>query len=174
MMTQVAKAKLSRSDVFVILGKERFHQQRKWKIDHEILCHATRFDSMENHVTLERSHEMMAWIGLMEVYLNKAKEIAAHQDTLNLDIKKLVLTEMRKATALGIACLEQHGCPDRPFVPLAEAASEGTTMNLKGAQSGRTDCTRVTMLNMLKKDHINDKDRMNTLYNVLVSLVENM
>lgn len=54
------------------------------------------------------AHEVGAWLTFMRHYMNLADTATAtsHDDTPCLHM-------IRKVVALGVACLEQHGCPRR-------------------------------------------------------------
>ena len=54
------------------------------------------------------SHSVSRWLDIIQYYMNNARE---GLDDIN---SNLVLHEIRKITALGVACLEEHGVPLRP------------------------------------------------------------
>ena len=74
---------MERQKVYEQIDKERDHQDRK------------------HNPTEEIPAEMV----LMKVYLDKAQ--------FNWAYKESPLTQIRKVVALGIRCLETHGCPER-------------------------------------------------------------
>lgn len=73
--------------VVALIREEREHQTKKW-------------GSVQDH-----PHEVAGWLVLMEEYVAKARYAWA---TSSGDAP--ALADIRKATALGFACLEQHGC----------------------------------------------------------------
>ena len=79
-----------REEVYNRINEERTYQDNKW-------------GALDKH-----PHEVAAWIVFMEHHLNKAKQLISTQNT-----DEDALHELRKVTTLGVACLEQHGCPDR-------------------------------------------------------------
>lgn len=58
----------------------------------------------------DRPHEVGAWLALMDVHLQRAKE---HWASAPNDINALRC--LRKVLAIGVACGEQHGLPVRPL-----------------------------------------------------------
>lgn len=56
----------------------------------------------------DRPHEVGAWLLLMQVHLAKATQKWASSNG-----DQEALEELRKVLALGFACAEQHGLPDR-------------------------------------------------------------
>jgi hypothetical protein len=79
--------KLKRTTVFGILDEERDHQDKKW--------------GGEPH---DASHEVESWITYMRVFLRRAEEAMMGVDFS----KKEAMANIRKATALGVACMEYH------------------------------------------------------------------
>jgi hypothetical protein len=53
----------------------------------------------------------------METYLEEARDLNSKTDD-----KEAALLKVRAVGALAVACLEQHGCPDRPAPVDLEAA----------------------------------------------------
>jgi len=106
---------MTRNEVFQCLQRERLFQQKKWKTPSVFdlgmgPIHATKLIDDDKEV-IEWSHDILSWIGMMEVYLNDAKHELTH---FGGQIGRIDgLHELRKAVALGVACLEQHGCPER-------------------------------------------------------------
>jgi hypothetical protein len=74
-----------RKKVYEAIDKEREYQNKKWT---------------ENH---DPSHSLSDWILFIEQHLNKAKEKVYYQNATQA--KK----EIRKITALGVACMEYQG-----------------------------------------------------------------
>jgi hypothetical protein len=56
----------------------------------------------------EKPHEVAAFILYMEHHLEKARALAS-----SMSPETPALEEIRKVTALGVACMEQHGAPPR-------------------------------------------------------------
>jgi len=81
---------MERSDIYRILDSEREYQDQKWVND------------------VHRKHEVECWILYMQHYLDEARKEA----TLN-DDAKVSLASLRKVVALGVACFEVHGVPER-------------------------------------------------------------
>lgn len=81
---------MQRKEVYAAIDSERDFQDRKW-------------GTIEKH-----PHEVAAWVTLMRVKLADAETAWAGSPS-----DDLALEEIRKAVALGIACLEQHGCKSR-------------------------------------------------------------
>ena len=99
------RAKLTRLQVFKKLNHERQYQQERWKDhidDNVVVTVLTEKDT----VVPEPAHEVGAWISFMETYLQEARNLNAKGED--------ALLKIRCVAALGVACLEQHGCPDRP------------------------------------------------------------
>lgn len=80
---------MNQEQVFMVLVGERNYQDMKW-------------GPLPAH-----GHEVASWIVYMDVYLQKAKEAATVGDISN------ALHAIRKVTALGVICGEQHGLPAR-------------------------------------------------------------
>jgi hypothetical protein len=79
-----------RNYVYATLDKERAYQDRQ---------HGGR-----EH---DREHSVSDWISFMQDYLTDAAELCRHGE------EKLAKEELRKVVALGIACFEVYGCPQR-------------------------------------------------------------
>lgn len=78
---------MERDTIFAILNMERIHQDKKW-----------------GGPTHDASHEVESWVTYMRVYLRRAEEAM-----MGIDCdKKRAMGEIRKATALGVACMEYH------------------------------------------------------------------
>ncbi len=77
----------TRAEVYEALDGERAFQVKKWGADRE---------------------GVGAFLVYMEEYLAKARRALTENEGT-----KLALHELRKVTALGVACLEQHGAPPR-------------------------------------------------------------
>jgi hypothetical protein len=74
-----------RAKVYDAVDTERDHQGRKWG---------------------EKSQSAAAFILFMEHHLTKARALAT-----TMAGETAALDEIRKVTALGVACMEQHGAP---------------------------------------------------------------
>lgn len=108
-------AKMSRVAVFKKLNAERKYQQSRWNpasndaSTREYGVIATRMTELGQETVLERYHELGAWISFMETYLEEARNINSKSDD-----KDAALLKILAVGALAVACLEQHGCPERP------------------------------------------------------------
>lgn len=82
-----------RQEVYRVIDGERDHQDKKW-------------GSIEKH-----PHEVGSWILIMESLLDDARKgwQSAQGNTAALD-------EIRKVVSVGVACIEQHGCPSREWI----------------------------------------------------------
>lgn len=79
-----------RPDVYKIIDQERDYQDFKWGLQHD------------------RTHEVESYVLYMEDYLQEARKNLSR----NGGVKK-GLDALRKVVALGIACFEVHGVPER-------------------------------------------------------------
>lgn len=85
---------MDRKDIYEIIDEERKHQDSLW--------------GGRNH---DKFHEPESWIIYMEHYIAIAKkELATKHHDESIPI---AMDNMRKVVALGIACLENYGCPSR-------------------------------------------------------------
>ena len=84
---------LPRREAYLAIDNERDYQG-KW-----------------DKVASEGHHELAAWILFMEDYLTQAREFISRSaaETVNGN----VLAKIRCVTAMGVACMEQHGAPLR-------------------------------------------------------------
>ncbi len=87
----------SRADVYRALDTERDYQSEKWD---------------------GRYNQPAGYCLYMENYLEEARHIASRTDMSSPAAMQAFLDVMRKVTALGVACMEQHGAPER-FIPAA-------------------------------------------------------
>jgi hypothetical protein len=78
---------LTRTQVYVAIDAERDHQDKKWGgPDHDA------------------THEVESWITYMRVYLRRAEEAM-----MGVNFSKAeAMANVRKITALGVACMEYH------------------------------------------------------------------
>ena len=83
---------MSKDQVFKVIENERAYQDQVW--------------GGNNH---DKAHTVGDWIVYMNHYLDRAK--IKHSTAFRSD--KEALTELRKVVALGIACFEQFGVPER-------------------------------------------------------------
>lgn len=104
--TRVTRAKETRLSVFKKLNRERAYQALKWKPSEGEDAIGTAI-SEKGMVVLEKPHEIGAWISFIETYTEYARTDNTQGEPEN------ALDNIRKLTSLGLACLEQHGCPDR-------------------------------------------------------------
>ena len=84
----------SRADVYAALDSERDYQEMRVKRDQGAGFHSTE--------------EFLLY---MDYYLTETKKIAT--TTWGPEAKPAILEFIRKVTALGVACMEQHGAPQR-------------------------------------------------------------
>lgn len=86
--------------VIAALRGEREYQDERWN---------------ENTTTSGGIHEVGAWLTFIRSYLRQAEEqISRGADPQASDA---ALHTIRKITAMGIACMEQHGAPERAGEP---------------------------------------------------------
>lgn len=93
-----------RKEVYKRIDEERKYQQKKWgrqAVEEERVL----FQSEEG---LESIHEVETFILYMQDYLESARKLITR-----LPDKTIALDKLRKVVALGVACFEQHGCPER-------------------------------------------------------------
>jgi hypothetical protein len=82
----------TRAEVYHALDSERDYQDRRWN---------------PSTTTSGGDHSITEWIAYMEDYLAEAKHVLAR--TARQDAYPQVLHIMRKVTAMGVKCMEQHG-----------------------------------------------------------------
>lgn len=82
---------MKRKEVYKIIDGERDYQDKKW--------------GGKEH---DETHSIDEWINYMIICLGRA----CKADTFDNDSEK-ALDELRQVIALGIACFEIHGVPDR-------------------------------------------------------------
>lgn len=78
-----------RSEVYNIIDTERDYQNKKWTDNHSV-------------------EEYLFYI---EDYLNEARHLLSRNNSRI--VKENALEIVRKITALGVSCLEEHGCKKR-------------------------------------------------------------
>ena len=94
--------KMERKDVYDRLDTERKYQDLRW---------STR---RTTNGTPDEEKPPAEWINYMEYHLSKAKDAVYHLQTDD------ALAEVRKVIALGVRCMELHGCPERVIPPNLE------------------------------------------------------
>lgn len=82
-----------RISVYAAISSERDYQESKWK----------------GHL-----HEAESWLLFIEHYVHEARVQASKTDFTEVPNLIAYLDSIRKITALGVACMEQHGAPKRP------------------------------------------------------------
>lgn len=92
-----SRLKTTRLEVYAALNDERCYQDSLWN---------------EMTTTSKGQHTFEEWIVYMEDYLAEAKHILSREVAQTAQPK--VAHIMRKVTALGVHCMEQHGAPWRP------------------------------------------------------------
>jgi hypothetical protein len=70
-----------------------------------------RYQSKWDDVESQNIHTETEFVLFMEDYLMEAKHLLARNAAE--DVRKEVLDTIRKVTAMGVACMEQHGAPQR-------------------------------------------------------------
>jgi hypothetical protein len=90
------KVVLTRGRVYDLIDDERAYQSRRWNEDTTA--------SGGNHTPTE-------WLVYMQHYLNRA--IAEASTNADPEAAELVMDNIRKITAMGVAAMEQNGCPPR-------------------------------------------------------------
>ena len=78
---------MEKDKIYSAIDGERWYQDKKWGV---------------------KKNQVAAWILFMEHHLGEAKKYASVEDN---DDK--ALDSLRKVTALGVACFEEHGLPLR-------------------------------------------------------------
>ena len=89
------KIKMERKEVYDRIDTERQYQDLRWT------------PRREKNGTPDEEKPIAEWINYMEFHLAKAKEAVYFLND------KEALAEVRKVTALGVRCMELHGCPER-------------------------------------------------------------
>jgi hypothetical protein len=87
--------KMERQEVYERLDTERQYQDMRWT------------PRREKNGTPDEEKPPAEWINYMEFHLAKAKEAVYFLNDNE------ALAEIRKVTALGVRCMELHGCPER-------------------------------------------------------------
>jgi len=85
-----------RRDVYKAIDSERDYQSRLWN---------------DETTTSGGLHSLEEWLVYMDDYLRQAKEQLSRNAKQVAD--PLALATIRKITAMGVCCMEQHGAPHR-------------------------------------------------------------
>jgi len=117
----------TRKEVYAALDGERDYQEEKWN---------------ENTTASAGRHSVGEFVVFMDNYLHEAKaqlsrmaEPAATEAALNT---------IRKITAMGVACMEQNGAPQREFDgPVKHVRTERPKGTAKGATPPRRNLRSV-------------------------------
>lgn len=89
--------KLTRQQVYLLLDGERLYQDERWN----------QPDTLRVDLVLDENKSVAEWLIYLDILLRDAK---VQVYNLNRDH---ALAMVRKLTAVGVACLEVHGCPER-------------------------------------------------------------
>ncbi len=101
---------VTREQVYEAIDGERDYQGSRWNAD---------------TTSSEGQHEVAAFILYMEEYLARARELASTlADNETNENGEEGLDFVRKVTALGVACMEQHGAPKRHSPDYAEVMEQ--------------------------------------------------
>lgn len=113
---------MNRDKIYKALDGERWYQDEKWK--------------GEEH----ENHEVESFMTYMDHHLTLAKS------AISVGEKQRLLHELRKVTALGVACFEKHGVPLRDIND--KDVPKATKKNLKKALA------KPTKENLAHKDEV--------------------
>lgn len=87
---------ITREQVYAVLDGEREYQDRRWNV---------------NTTPTEGQHTVTEWLVYMQDYVREAMtQVTRAADPA---ASRLALNTIRKITAMGVACMEQHGAPER-------------------------------------------------------------
>ena len=95
---------MTRHDVYVAVNTERAYQDKRWN---------------EHTTDSGGKHEVAAFLTYMREYLRRAELLSseiADDEVAGPDhifAGECALDMVRKVTALGVVCMEQHGAPER-------------------------------------------------------------
>lgn len=92
---------MRRKYIYEIIDGERSYQEQVWG------ANGSKRTSQTNNSDPSK-HDIGSWIVFMDYYLDLAKK-----EISTTDKETQVLDILRKVVALGIACFEQHGVPER-------------------------------------------------------------
>ena len=90
---------MERREVYQHIDIEREYQDLRWS------------PRRDENGTPDNDKQPAEWINYMEYHLAKAKEAIYMLD------EEDALGHIRKLTALGVRCIEIHGCPER-IIPI--------------------------------------------------------
>jgi hypothetical protein len=108
---------MEREHVYKRINQERDYQDKTWSHERE------QSGISDDEVSVAE------WVNYMEFHLNKAKNEIYFLKTDE------ALAELRKVTALGVKCMEIHGCPER----VVDVKSIKT---IKSGCDGNCDCKK--------------------------------
>lgn len=94
------KTKATRQEVYAALDTERAYQESRWQAENMPGGPASRQHSLEE------------WLVYMQSYLSEAINQVSRNGVGSYEYNK-ALDTIRKITAMGVACMEQHGAPIR-------------------------------------------------------------
>ena len=97
-----------RETIFKKIDEERAYQDLKWST-------GQRSDQVP-----DKDKSVAEWLNYIEYHLDIAKK-----NVYQLD-KTAALDEIRKVTALAVACMEIHGCPERKPIVKSEVVNKTT------------------------------------------------
>lgn len=89
------RRKMERIEVYKRLDTERDYQDLRWT------------PRRKANGTPDHEKPIAEWVNYMEFHIAKAKEKIYYLDD------NAALAEIRKVMALGVRCMELHGCPER-------------------------------------------------------------
>lgn len=96
-MKRIDQKKVSRQQVYDALSGERIYQNEKWG--------------------QERAHTVTEFLVYMRDYVEEALHVVSREPDAVAEEK--ALHSIRKVAALGVACMEAHGAPEREHACLA-------------------------------------------------------
>lgn len=96
----------SRQEVYEAIDSERDYQDRRWNPE---------------TTSTGGKHSVTEFLVFMRSYVNEALEIVSRN--AEPEASGRALEAVRKVSALGVVCMEQHGAPRRQVAPAADAGS---------------------------------------------------
>lgn len=87
---------MTRSGVYKVIDSERDYQDEIWNAE---------------TTTSAGQHEVAAWLTFMRAYLREAEEAISRNPEPKAT--RMAMESIRKITAMGVCCMEQHGAPRR-------------------------------------------------------------
>jgi hypothetical protein len=94
----------TRADVYAALDSERDYQEDR-KDD------SARAYERQGLSRVDSGHEVASFLTYMRDYLTEAEHVCSRNWGPDADLRTLHI--IRKVTALGVACMEEHGAPQR-------------------------------------------------------------